>query len=286
MINKTSLPTSFLEQLINIRKSYKHKLPSLCEAKKIIDSTLGLLFPHFACSESFISNESTVAINHDTQSICNEIVSLENILTTSINAFLNDQDNIAKEVAIDFIKNLPNLKENLWLDAQAILKGDPAALNIDEVILAYPGFFAIAVYRIANYFYKNKVPTFPRLLTECAHQMTGIDIHPGATIGKHFFIDHGTGVVIGETTIIHEHVKIYQGVTLGALSVEKNLANKKRHPTIEDNVVIYSNATILGGETIIGKDSTIGGNVWITASVPANSTVYHKSELTVKQQSN
>ena len=172
----------------------------------------------------------------------------------------------------------------LWLDAEAILKGDPAAESVDEVVSAYPGFAAIAIYRIAHEFYELSVPIFPRILSEVAHQRTGIDIHPGATIGQSFFIDHGTGIVVGETTVIGEHVKLYQGVTLGALSVDKSLSSSKRHPTIEDNVVIYSNATILGGGTIIGHDSVIGGNVWLTQSVPPFSVVFNKSEVKVRNR--
>ena len=151
-------------------------------------------------------------------------------------------------------------------------------------MFSYPGFFAIAVYRFAHELYKNNIPLIPRIWTEFAHSKTGIDINPGAQIGEHFFIDHGTGIVIGETTVIGNHVKIYQGVTLGAHSVAKNLQNVKRHPTIEDGVVIYANATILGGETIIGKNALIGGNVWITESVAPNSVVFHKGQVTVKNK--
>ena len=151
--------------------------------------------------------------------------------------------------------------------------GDPAAKSNEEVILSYPGLEAILVHRIANFLYINGVPVIPRIMSEHVHGKTGIDIHPGASIGESFFIDHGTGVVIGETCIIGDNVKIYQGVTLGALSVKKNLQNKKRHPTIEDNVTIYANATILGGETVIGKNSIIGGNTWVTESVLENSVI-------------
>lgn len=178
-----------------------------------------------------------------------------------------------------FVEELEKISELVELDAQAIFKGDPAAKSLDEVLLCYPGLMAIAIYRMSNFLYREKVPVLPRMFTEYAHSRTGIDIHPGAHIGKHFYMDHGTGVVIGETTVIGENVKIYQGVTLGALSVSKKLESHKRHPTIEDNVVIYAHATILGGETIIGKNSVIGGNVWLTQSVPANSVVYHKSEI-------
>jgi len=170
----------------------------------------------------------------------------------------------------------------LWNDADSIYKGDPAAESIDEVILAYPGFMAISIYRLAHELYKLNIPIIPRIFTERAHQITGIDIHPGATIDSPFFIDHGTGIVIGETTKIGKNVKIYQGVTLGALSVDKSLANIKRHPTIEDDVIIYSQAVILGGETIVGRNSIVGGNSWITQSIPPDSVVYSKIEVKVR----
>jgi serine O-acetyltransferase len=181
-----------------------------------------------------------------------------------------------------FIEQLPSFHSTLLEDAQAIYQGDPAAHSVDEVILAYPGFYAIAVYRLANWFVRKGVLLVPRLLSEVAHKRTGVDIHPGADIGRAFVIDHGTGIVIGETTTIRDNVKLYQGVTLGALSVDKGLSQTKRHPTIENNVVIYANATILGGETVIGAGSVIGGNVWLTSSVPAGSRVYHRSDVTVK----
>ena len=179
----------------------------------------------------------------------------------------------------DYCKQIIPISLAIEKDAKALLAGDPAAKDLIEVILCYPGLFAIAAYRLAHFFYKQKILTIPRLITEIAHEKTGIDIHPGAVIGESFFIDHGTGIVIGETAVIGKNVKIYQGVTLGALSVDKNLAETKRHPTIKDHCVIYSHATILGGETIIGEHSVIGGNVWMTKSVPAHSIVYHKSEV-------
>ena len=181
-----------------------------------------------------------------------------------------------------FAEALPGVYDKLWLDARAIFDGDPAAMSVDEVISAYPGFLAIAVYRIAHELSTLAVPIIPRLLTEHAHERTGIDIHPGARIGTSFCIDHGTGIVIGETTAIGNHVKLYQGVTLGALSVDKSLTASKRHPTIEDRVVIYANATILGGGTTIGHDSVIGGNVWLTGGVPPYSTVSQTGKARVR----
>jgi serine O-acetyltransferase len=187
------------------------------------------------------------------------------------------------EVAGSFFRSLPEIHRQLMIDATALERGDPAAESVDEVILAYPGFLAIAVHRIAHRFNELGVPILPRVLSEWAHERTGIDIHPGATLGHPVIIDHGTGIVIGETAVIGNNVKLYQGVTLGALSVAKVLASTKRHPTIENDVVIYANATILGGETVIGRGSVIGGNVWITSSIPANSIVYQRSEVHVRQ---
>jgi serine O-acetyltransferase len=159
-------------------------------------------------------------------------------------------------------------------DVAAAFRGDPAAKTVEEVILAYPGLEAVVVHRVASFFWKAGLPLVPRMMSELVHSKTGIDIHPGAAIGKRFFIDHGTGVVVGETAIIGDDVKLYQGVTLGALSVRKEEGQAKRHPTIEDEVTIYSGATILGGKTVVGKGSVIGGNVWLTSSVPAYSRVY------------
>lgn len=186
----------------------------------------------------------------------------------------------------EFIDQIPELYRKLSTDLEAIVSGDPAAKSKFEVIRVYPGFFAIFFYRLAHILHRLEIELIPRILTEFAHSQTGIDIHPGATIGDYFYIDHGTGVVIGETTEIGEHVKVYQGVTLGALFVEKNLENTKRHPTVENNVIIYAGATILGGKTIIGANSIIGGNVWLTKSVPAYTTVYHKPEIQVINNEN
>jgi len=184
-----------------------------------------------------------------------------------------------------YLKKMPALLELLKLDAEAVINCDPAAKSIEEVYLAYPGFYAIAIYRLAHELCKEGFPLVPRLMTEYAHQKTGVDINPGATIGKSFFIDHATGVVIGETAIIKDNVKIYQGVTLGGHYVAKHLQQTKRHPTIENNVTIYANATILGGQTVIGENTTIGGNAWITKSIPANSKVYHTPNNTIKTNS-
>lgn len=186
------------------------------------------------------------------------------------------------EVWDDYCNKLPELLERINMDAVAIANNDPAANSVEEVYLSYPGFLAIAVYRLSHEFYKMNLPLVPRLMTEYAHKLTGTDINPGAQIGDSFFIDHATGVVIGETTVIKSNVKIYQGVTLGALYVERGLRNKKRHPTIEDNVTIYANATILGGETVIGANSIIGGNAWLTNSVPPNSFVTHDPVIKIK----
>ena len=188
-----------------------------------------------------------------------------------------DNDQLSKSV----FEQLPEVYRLLNTDIQEIFEGDPAARTEFEVIRTYPGFFAISFYRLAHVLYQHDVPLLPRILTEYAHSKTGIDIHPAAQIDEYFHIDHGTGIVIGESCIIGKHVKLYQGVTLGALSVAKSMAFTKRHPTVEDYVVIYSGATILGGETVIGHHSTIGGNVWLTKSVEPNSTVYHKPALVV-----
>lgn len=184
---------------------------------------------------------------------------------------------VAAIVVEEFFEELPKIRIILAKDLEAAVRGDPAAMSASEVILSYPGFQSITVQRMAHFFWTRKVPLIPRMMSEIIHRRTGIDIHPGAEIGESFFIDHGTGVVIGETAVIGKNVKIYQGVTLGALSVKKEENGHKRHPTIEDDVTIYANATILGGSTVIGKGSVIGGSVWITQSVPPESKVYNKS---------
>lgn len=186
----------------------------------------------------------------------------------------------------DYLGVIPTILEQLNQDAEFILANDPAAKSLEEVYLSYPGFYAIATYRLSHALLQFGLPLVPRLMTECAHSSTGIDINPGAQIDVPFFIDHGTGIVIGETCVIKSHVKIYQGVTLGAHSVNKEMQQVKRHPTIEEGVTIYANATILGGQTIVGKNTTIGGNVWLTKSVPAESIVSNESKTRIKTKTN
>ena len=185
-----------------------------------------------------------------------------------------------------FKNELPVIRKKLDLDAIAFECNDPASYSLEEIYLAYPGFHAISIYRLSHALYKLNVHILPRMMTEYIHGITGIDIHPGATIGESFYIDHGTGIVIGETSIIGNNVKIYQGVTLGGISVAKSLAKTKRHPTIEDNVCIYANATILGGDIVIGANSIIGANVWITESVPQNSLVTYQTEIKIRPKKN
>jgi serine O-acetyltransferase len=186
----------------------------------------------------------------------------------------------------EFQSQFPSIRQKLDLDAVSFLKNDPASTCIKEVYLAYPGFYAISIYRLSHQLYLLKVPILPRMMSEYVHGITGIDIHPGATIGESFFVDHGTGIVIGETSIIKSNVKIFQGVTLGGIQVKKEMQSTKRHPTIEDNVTIYANATILGGDIIIGANSTIGANVWITQSVPENSLVTYQTEIKIRPKKN
>ena len=190
----------------------------------------------------------------------------------------------ATQIVTRLFSTMDVLYKNLIEDAEYIVQYDPAAKSINEVLVAYPGFYAVTFHRIAHILWKEEVPIIPRLISEYIHSKAGIDIHPGATIGKHFIIDHGTGVVIGETAVIGNNVKIYQGVTLGALSVSKEEAEVKRHPTIKNNVTIYANATILGGNTIIEDHVVIGGNVWVTSSIAAHALVYHKSEVVIKHK--
>ncbi|PWJ44036.1 serine O-acetyltransferase [Sediminitomix flava] len=246
-------------------------MPSLSKTHEFIDDIFSFLFPVIKGTE-MDQLEGEV-----------ELSKLQGKMTELLLPMRDHFKLDIKQVCCAFFEDLPEIYIRLIDDAKAILEGDPAAYSIEEIVLGYPGFFAIVVHRIANQLYKQEVPLIPRLFSEYAHSKTGIDIHPGATIGDYFCIDHGTGVVIGETTVIGNNVKVYQGVTLGALSVEKKFAKSKRHPTIEDNVVIYAGSTILGGKTIVGHDTIIGGNVWLTDSVEPYSIVYHKSEVKVRK---
>ena len=241
-------------------------IPNQKVVEKTIKSVFELLFP---TTHSFTDAE---------------IESNRNDLQNQICEILSGLTGEKEVITTTFFKNLEKIKKGLLKDARFILDSDPAATELIEVIAIYPGFFAIFCYRIANFLAKSKVPLFPRMITEFAHRVSGIDIHPLAEIGSPFAIDHGTGIVIGETTKIGNYVKLYQGVTLGALSVDKSKASKKRHPTIEDNVVLYSGCTILGGQTVVGRNSIIGGNVWLTESIAPFSVVYHKSEIIVRNQ--
>ncbi len=271
-MEENHLFTRFANDLLEKRQTHACTTLLKTNAIEFLNQLIDFLFPHFS-SKVYITPEDVVA---KVQLLKRDLIQL--LISLNGNKPLDDVDTIADA----FIGRIPSIHSNLWKDAEAIYSGDPAAENIDEVILAYPGFMAILIYRISHELYLLKVPIIPRIISEHAHQITGIDIHPGATIGSPFFIDHGTGIVIGETSLIGKNVKIYQGVTLGALSVDKSLAQTKRHPTIEDNVIIYSQAVILGGNTVIGKNSVVGGNAWVTQSIPADSVVYNKSEVRVK----
>ncbi len=247
-----------------------HHLPAQLRplALHFAQQVLGLLYPHFA--NTAVSSAAAVD---------DEVMQLAQTLSALTRAIGSINPDVPENIVERFLEGLSTVHETLEADARAILEGDPAARSYDEVILTYPGFFAIATYRVAHLLFSLGLPLLPRLLTEYAHEKTGIDIHPGATIGRKFCIDHGTGIVIGETTRIGDGVKLYQGVTLGALTVEKSLADKKRHPTIENGVVIYAGATILGGNTVVGHDSIVAGNAFLTQSVPPNSVVTRKSEV-------
>lgn len=265
------------------------KMPNRAEIIEILEETRRLIFPGFFGSEntSVVSLESFAG---------NTLAVIYEKLFKQIKIALSFQckkgkikgiDAKAEEITLKFIDELPNVQKLILKDVEAELQGDPAAGSKEEIIFSYPGIFAISVYRIAHVLYQLDIPYIPRIMTEYAHSSTGIDINPGASIGEYFFIDHGTGIVIGETTTIGNHVKIYQGVTLGALSTMKGqaLSGVKRHPTIEDNVVIYANTTVLGGETVVGRGSVIAGNTFITKSVPANTTVSaYIPELKIKER--
>lgn len=265
----------FFQKLNEQNTTYQYKLPSRHDAGLFIQKLINFLFP---ISQDCQQNDKTKDL-HD------GFLKLRNRLDCMLAPLTPQLERSREEILDSVFDHIPDIYERLLRDAKAITENDPASVSIEEVIALYPGFTAIAIYRIAHSFAQEGIPLLPRMLTEFAHSQTGIDIHPNAEIGHSFFIDHGTGIVIGETTIIGNHVKLYQGVTLGATHVSKSLASKKRHPTIEDNVVVYANATILGGETVIGHDSIIGGNAWLVRSVPPYSQVYHQSKIEVRQTS-
>lgn len=259
-----------MNKLLKIAELLDTKSNTLPINKKELEDTLDiiihqLLFP--ICDKTYTSSAKPLYLVYS-------------ILLENITNLMNKEQ--AEIIVEEFVNKLPQLKSHLFNEANCYLKNDPAARSIEEIILTYPGFYALSVHRLSYILYKLNVPIIPRLFSEYAHSKVGIDIHPGAQIGNMFYIDHGTGIVIGETCQIGNNVKIYQGVTLGALFVTKELENKKRHPSIEDNVVIYAGATILGGSTVIGHDSTIGGNVWLTKSVVPYSLVYHNANVGIK----
>ncbi len=283
MINNTIDDTAVLlkanydeQKLFDL--SIGEKIPSRKAVETIIDKLRILTFPGFFGTENmaYVSKENFAG---NTLAILYELL-FKQIRTALSFGYMKDEDcdkvnDKATECALEFIKAIPDIQHMIMEDVKAEYDGDPAAMDMYDVILSYPGLYAIFVYRYAHKLYEMNIPYIPRIMSELAHGSTGIDINPGAKIGAYFCIDHGTGIVIGETTIIGSHVKIYQGVTLGALSTRKGqaLSGVKRHPTIEDNVVIYANTTVLGGETVIGENSVIAGNSFITSSIPKNTRV-------------
>lgn len=255
---------AFLKQLADERRAIGPVRPVRALAEDFALGALELLFPQFVSSRTRVTTD-----------VADSAVQLRTVLLETLGPLVTGPTTVVNA----FFDALPAIHAKLVNDVSAIFACDPAAKSEEEVIVAYPGFLAIAVHRMAHKLYELDVPMVPRLLSEWAHRETGIDIHPGAQIGESFAIDHGTGIVIGETTVIGARVRVYQGVTLGALAVNKRLANRKRHPTIGDDVVLYANATILGGNTEVGDGSVIGGNVWLTSSVPPRSVVQFTSTV-------
>ena len=265
----------FSKRLFAQYQEYRKDIPSIKETHDFTDDLINFLFPIKANRKCDLSQ---IELNHAQLQI-----NFKNLLYPLTSRLEGGID----EINDRFFKRIPEIYEQMLTDVKAYMDFDPAAKSPEGIILYYPGFYAITVYRLAHELYKMKIPFVPRMISEYAHDRTGIDINPGAEIGAHFLIDHGTGVVIGETAVIGNNVKIYQGVTLGALYVGRELKGKKRHPTIEDKVIIYSNTTILGGDTVIGKGSIIGGNIWLTESVDAGTKVLlKKPELIYAGDSN
>jgi serine O-acetyltransferase len=261
---------NFPQYLLEQYNSFRKEVPSMTKSHRFIDNLIYFLFPFK------IDKKCTLPL------IDLNLAQLQLDFKDLLNPLEPILDEPANELTGKFFSAVPEIYESLIKDAQLFVDFDPAAHSRESVILYYPGFYAISVYRLSHKLFMLKIPYLPRMISEYAHSKTGIDIHPGAIIGDHFFIDHGTGIVVGETTIIGNNVKVYQGVTLGAASVDKNMKGKKRHPTLEDNVIVYSGSSILGGDTIIGHDTVVGGNVWLTKSVPPFSVVYHESKVVIR----
>ena len=267
----------------NIDKMDLFNQPSKEEIIAIVEDLLKIVYPGYYRDRSYkiynIKSNSTVTIE-DVAYHLNKQILLALKYTAKEENDVEKLTEQAEKDTVTFLRKIPDVRAMLETDLEAAFQGDPAAKYRDEIILSYPGMFAITVNRLAHELFLLEVPLIPRIMTEYAHSITGIDIHPGATIGKYFFIDHGTGEVVGETTVIGDRVKIYQGVTLGALSTRggQKLRDVRRHPTIEDDVTIYSGASILGGETVVGKNSVIGSNVFITSSIPADTKVSMKDQ--------
>ncbi|HYE14515.1 MAG TPA: serine acetyltransferase [Pyrinomonadaceae bacterium] len=280
-----SLVESYSREGVKIHHLDRRPLPSRAEAVRVIDALQELLFPGYTGAQGLTGASLRLHVE-------SRMAWLYEALTEQISRAITHGERLddacpvterqATECAEDFLSRLPSIRETLASDVRAAYDGDPAAVCLDEIIFSYPGVYAVTVYRLAHELHRLGVPLIPRIMTEHAHHRTGIDIHPGTSIGPSFFIDHGTGVVVGGTAVIGRNVKLYQGVTLGAFSFDKDstgqlVRDTKRHPTIEDDVVIYAGATILGGDTVIGRGSVIGGNVWLTHSVPPGTRVLQES---------
>jgi len=261
-----------IRDVIMANQTHPEPVPSLKGTQQWVKEMVNLLFP-LKESRRYTEDQLEVELSLMKQGLENLLVPLQGHLMRP-----------SAEIVGSFFGSLPDVFQMLLEDGAAFLNSDPASENLAEVMLCYPGFFTLTVHRMSHLLYQMEVPVLPRVMSEYAHSKTGIDIHPGARIGRNCFIDHGTGIVIGETAIVGNNVKIYQGVTLGALYVKKNMADTKRHPTIEDNVILYAGCTILGGETVVGHDTIIGGNVWLTESVGAESIVYRENKIRVREK--
>ncbi|MDR2152065.1 MAG: serine O-acetyltransferase [Helicobacteraceae bacterium] len=288
-----AIAQSYDDLSVTIKFGSASVLPSAKRAAKLLGKLRALLFPgYFSKPFSIPASASChigVALEEIQCELSLEVAKALPYMERYAEASQSEITDQAQRLTMTFLEQLPRIRKALEADAKAAYDGDPAAFSLDEIISSYPGFYAVSVYRLANALYKLGVPLIPRIWSERAHSKTGIDIHPGATIGRRFFIDHGTGIVIGETTIIGNHVKIYQGVTLGGISTRggQALRGVKRHPTIEDYVTIYSGASIFGGQTVIGSRCVIGSNVFIASSVPPNTKVSVKNpELQYKDNNN